>query len=318
VLVLVLLLSLLAAFLFAASGFLEQRAAQTVVADQPQTVRVSGMGVLMRRLVRNRTWLMGWIVNITGFVTQAGALQLGTVAVVQPVMSTQLMFSVPLAARQLRRRPRWREIGFAGLVCAGLAVFFTVEGARQLLSSTEDRDRVMLAAASTAALVIVLAAISTRCSLEVAAHLAAVCAGLCFAISAVFTKLTTSDLIDRGVAATATDWPGYLLAVGTLAGLMLEQTAFAGGPLPWAIAAMSVTNPIASYAIGILAFHVPFPDTPGKLAGIAASGALIIAGLSGLSNSELAQSFYTRVEAVTEQTPSGASASVPGRTEDES
>ncbi|WP_024799948.1 DMT family transporter [Nocardia sp. BMG51109] len=300
--VLVVALGVLAAFLFATAGFLQQRAARAVVAEDPHAARVPGLSTLMRRLVRSRTWLRGWLTNLAGFLTQAAALQVGSVASVQPLMSTQLLFAVPLEAAGRQRRPHARDLGYAMLVCAGLAVLFSVEGAAPL-SGDPERSRVLLATASAAALVALLAVASTRCSIRVAATLVAVAAGICFAMSAVFMKLTTDDLLHRGVPATAVDWPGYLLALSTLTGLLLEQAAFAGGPLPWAIAAMSVTNPVASYAVGILAFRVAVPSDPGSLAGIAIAGALVAWGVSGLAHSPLAQAFYAADDAAEQDAP---------------
>jgi hypothetical protein len=293
--VVVVVLGVLAAFLFAAAGFLQQRAAWKVVAEQPRAARVSGVSMLMRRLVRSRTWLRGWMTNLLGFLTQAAALHLGSVAAVQPLMSTQLLFAVPLEAAGRQRRPQVPDLGYALLVCGGLAVLFSVEGAAPL-SGEPDRGRVLLATVSAGGLVALLAAASVRRTLRVAAYLVAVAAGVCFAMSAVFMKLTTTDLLHRGVPATAVDWPGYLLAVSTVSGLVLEQTAFVGGPLPWAIAAMSVTNPVASYIVGVLAFRVTVPADPGSLAGIAVAGALVAGGIAGLAHSPLVRAFYTVAE----------------------
>ncbi|MBF6243795.1 MULTISPECIES: DMT family transporter [Nocardia] len=301
--VLVIALGVLAAFLFAAAGYLQQRAARTVVAEQPRAARVFGMTTLMHRLLRSGTWLRGWITNLAGFLTQAAALHLGSVAAVQPLMSTQLLFAVPLEAFGRRRRPRGRDIWFALLVCAGLGVLFGVGGVAPL-EGDSDRGRVLLATFSAAGLVALLALISIRCPIWVAANLVAVAAGVCFAMSAVFMKLTTEDLIYRGIPATAGDWPGYLLAVSTLSGLVLEQTAFAAGPLPWAIAAMSVTNPIVSYVVGVLAFKVALPHTAGSLAGVAVAGALIAAGIGGLAHSPLARAFYAGNKEITDESPS--------------
>jgi hypothetical protein len=98
-------------------------------------------------------------------------------------------------------------------------------------------------------------------------------------------KLTTSDLLDRGVAATAVDWPGYLLALANLAGFVLEQDAFAAGTLPPAVAAMTITNPLASYLIGVLAFGASFPSGAGPLAALTGAAVLVVAGISGLARS---------------------------------
>ncbi len=74
--------------------------------------------------------------------------------------------------------------------------------------------------------------------------------------------------------------------------MLLVQIAFASGPLPPAVAAMSVTNPVASFALGILAFDAPAPRDPGVLSAIAVSGALIAVGVVGLANASGTRHLY--------------------------
>jgi hypothetical protein len=120
--------------------------------------------------------------------------------------------------------------------------------------------------------------------------LLAIAAGVCFAGNAVLTKLTTDDLFGPGILHTALDWPGYTLAVATASGLLIEQAAFAHGSLPWAVAAMSITNPVVSYLAGIFGFHVTMPHTPGALAAVSVTAVLIGIGISGLAHSPLTRS----------------------------
>jgi hypothetical protein len=86
-------LGLTAAFLFALSAFLQQRAARAAIGEDISTLRdASGVVRLLGHLVRNRTWLVGWITNLFGVGTQAAALKVGSVAAVQPLMASQLLF----------------------------------------------------------------------------------------------------------------------------------------------------------------------------------------------------------------------------------
>jgi multisubunit Na+/H+ antiporter MnhG subunit len=112
-----------------------------------------------------------------------------------------------------------------------------------------------------------------------------VAAGQFFALSAVLTKLTTDDLLHRGVGATALDWPGYALALTTVFGLLLEQSAFASGPLPSALTAMTIVNPVASYLIGVLAADVAAPNGAGSLAAVGLSGLFLVIGIVTLAHS---------------------------------
>lgn len=289
--VLAVVLSLSAAFLFACAATVQQQATR-VVAPTKTTDQHFGGGLtarlpvllVMRDLLHSRLWLMGWATNLVGFFTQAAALHLGSVALVQPLLVTQLLFTLPLVSMRSRRWPQQREWFAGASICAGVAVFLSVRGGISSVGSA-DRPRILLAAASAVGLatVLVIAAAGRKFSARAAGF--AVAAGLFFALSAVFIKLTAAELLHNGVAATAADWPGYALAASTALGLLLEQEAFASGPLSITMAAMTVTNPVASYLIGVLAFHVDPPDTPGALAAVAGSAALLTMGTVILAHS---------------------------------
>ena len=97
---------LFAAFLFAASASLQQRAARQgppagTDAEgrfQKRTAIFGALAHLIRRLVRSPLWLVGWFTNLFGFFVQAAALHFGSVALVQPLLVTQLLFALPLAS----------------------------------------------------------------------------------------------------------------------------------------------------------------------------------------------------------------------------
>lgn len=285
---LVLLLALAAAFAFALSAFLQQRASEQLVGGRPSEAAQHGLPgavALTLRLVRRPTWLIGWLVNIAGFLVQAIALKLGSVAAVQPVMTAQLLFAMPLASWESRRWPSPLDWLSGIAICGGVAILLVVDSATPLQGHA-DRGRVVFAAtAALIALSALLWAATLRKTPALSAVLVAAAAGLAYAMSAVFMKLTAESLVDRGVAATARDWVGYALAVSTLLGLVLGQAAFAGGPLPWAIAAMNIVNPAASFAAGVLAFDSEIPTAPSSLAALTGTGALLALGVVGLARS---------------------------------
>jgi drug/metabolite transporter (DMT)-like permease len=284
------LVALVAAFLLAASAVLQQRASRRVAADQPPSESSSGLTrylpilLVVRRLLGHPLWLLGWVTNMLGFLTQALALHLGSVALVQPLMITQLLFTLGLVSLASRTHPGVRDWLSVLVMCAGVVVFLGVRGAAPV-EGTAQRGHVLLALLA-AAVVVCLIVVGAQ-GLEATAYAATigVAAGMCFAASAVLIKLTTTDLLDRGVLATALDWPGYALALSTAVGLLLGQQAYAAASLAVAVAAMSVTNPLVSYLIGVLGFHVDPPTGAGELTAVAASGLLLFLGAVGLAHS---------------------------------
>jgi len=284
----VLLLGVIAAFGFALSAFLQQRAS-THLAGHPgvQLARkgLPGAVTLLRRLLRSPAWFFGWLINLLAFFVQAAALRLGSVAAVQPLMTLQILFTMQLSSWRARRWPSPIDWLSGLAICGGIAVLMLVDGAAPL---TGDADRwlVLLVTVIAAGVVAVLVLASRfRPSPALAAVLLACAAGVCFAMTAMFMKLTADDLLDRGIVATARDWVGYALAGSTGIGLALGQLSHAAGPLPWSVSAMNIVNPLASYAAGMVAFQTDPPTSPGALAGLAGAGALLVAGVVGLGHS---------------------------------
>ncbi len=310
-------LSLLAAFMFAASAALQQvaahRTASRAAAAKEPAMTASArhwttwlpVVTLLHRLVRDRIWLFGWLTNLAGFFVQAAALHFGSISVVQPLLVAQLLFALPLGTMLSHRRMLRRDWLGAASVCAGLIVLLSVRGAAPD-SGDPSRPHVLLATAAAIVLVVGLVAAGRRAQEQpqVRAALVSVAAGICFCMSAVFITLTTGDLIHRGVGATATDWPGYALAASTLLGLLLEQDAFAAGSLPTAVAAMTITNPVASYLAGVFVFDGMAPETPGALAGVASAGLLVIVGVIALAQSPNVHDEYAPTDAAAER-PAG-------------
>lgn len=288
----VIVLGTIAAFLFALSAFIQQRAARKFVAPADADVlrHSSGVRDLVTSLVRNKTWLVGWLTNVTGVGFQAAALRSGSVAGVQPLMSVQLLFVVLLASGQERRWPGWRDWVSALAVCAGVAALLATGNAAGV-SATADRGRALIIAAVVAVVVVVLRQCSRRATAWVASLLVGVAAGLCHAMTAVFLQLTVGDVAERGVLALLS-WPPYLLLVSTVCGLLLAQIAFATGPLPPAVAAMSATNPVASFTVGLVVSSAAIHLSAGQLAIVVVAAVSIAGGITGLANSSSTRGLY--------------------------
>lgn len=285
-------IGLVASFLLALAAFYQQRAARTTT--RRGRTMIGGAYALMSTLVRHRVWLIGWMVNLAGFGTQAIALHLGSVATVQPLLATQLLFALPMSCYERRVLPRARDWASALAICGGLVLLLVVIRIPSSLTAEADRSRVVLSTVAALAAIAVLVPVSARLGRSALVVVTAGCAGLCFAMTAVFIKLTIEDLVDHGVAYTATDWVGYALAGSTLLGLVLEQGSFANGPLPWAVATKESVSPLTGYAVGILAFPVAFPTDAGTVACLVVAGLLLVAGAFGLGASPSADLWISR------------------------
>lgn len=274
---LVIVLALAAAMLNARAALMQQQGIQASLGTGGADALAIARSV--PTLARHPRWRRGWMVDFLGLVCQAGALHLSSVALVQPLLTTQLLFTLAAVSWQRRTPPRPKAWWGAAAICGGLVLLLVVQGSA--LSGQADRPKVLLAAVAAAVLVAALVVLSRR--VRQGALLSAVAAGLCTAMSAVFTKLTIDDLLSIGVVGTAQDWPGYLLIVSTVAGFLTIQAGFASEPLTWAVAAGLITDPVASYLVGVLAFDVALPDDPLSVSGIVVALSLLVAGIAALA-----------------------------------
>jgi hypothetical protein len=274
-------LSLLAAFVFALSAALQQRAARGEARraglDRRGPAWLPVLGVL-NRLVRDRRWLAGQLANVAGFAAHAAALHVGSITVVQPLLVVQLLFALALG----NRRPLRRDWTGTLLVCAGLAVLLSAHAGKPVHRA--DRGHlaltVLLAVAAIGGLLV--AARFARRRSQARAALVAVAAGICFCLTAVFVGVVAGDLSRGGLAALATEWAVLGLAASTTTGGLLAQDAFAAGTLPTALTAMNITDPTASVLVGTFLLGAGAPAGPGAL--VAYAG-LVSAGVALLANS---------------------------------
>jgi drug/metabolite transporter (DMT)-like permease len=237
-------------------------------------------------MARQPRWWWGWWVGTAAFGLRGDALYIGSIVVVQTLQVTILLFALPLSTIGHPERIRGRDWAAAGGVCLGLAlVLLACRHVGNPSRVARGRLSHMLILIGCAIAVAVLLAVLRRGRTRAVALAAA--AGMSFAIAAALTKVTGHQLTDGGVGATATDWPGYLLAVSTGVGLAFEQAAFAAGRLAVTATVLVITNPILGSLLGIVAFDERLPHGALGLTGIAAGGAAVIAGVTALSHSSL-------------------------------
>ncbi|GAA1899610.1 DMT family transporter [Asanoa iriomotensis] len=283
----VVLLALAAAVLLSLAAALQQHGAQRVA--RSSTSRRGPLPLLgvAHRLVRSPTWVTGQVASALGAGVQGAALHLGSVALVQPLLATQLLFALPLGARRTRTWPRTTDWLAATAIVGALTLFLTVKGAIPAHGHS-DPDRVLLATAATAVLAgLLVGAAAKRKDRFGYATLLAVGGALCSALSAVLLKVAGESVTEHGLARTMTDWPAYALVGAILGALLLGQQAFASGSLAAAVTAGSVTNPVASYLLSIVAFHTALPHGAGPRTALAGAAVLLLVGAWGLARSPL-------------------------------
>lgn len=218
-------LALLAGFLFAAAAVLQQHVAE-------------GHGASFS-LIRQPLWLAGVACDVSGFGFQALALHLGAVVEVQALLTTTLPFGLLLS----RARPGaggWLGTGLLALGLAGMLLATDPQGAQR----AGGGSRLLLACA-------IIAALAIGTAVARAATVQALGAGLLFALMAVLVQAVADQLADGGLVEAITNYQGYLLAVAAVAGLSVQQRAYAAGPLGPTLTVLTLIDPVASLGLGV-------------------------------------------------------------------
>jgi len=275
------ILAAASALFFALGTVLQQRGAVA----EPSGGSARGAGKLLLHLARRPVWIGGILADGLGFLCQAVALGIGKLVVVQPILASSVIFSLPLGARLTDQRISRRDMLAAAAVTAGLAVFLVVGDPSGGRDDAPFGDW-LLALAPIAALCTVLVTAGWRASPGVKATLLGTAAGLLFGLSAALTKATV-DQLDEGILHVFATWHLYgLLAVG-YAGMTLSQIALQTGILAPAIATFSILDALTSVVLGITLFQESLRDDPlgividGGALAVMFVGLFVLAGAEG-------------------------------------
>ena len=229
------MLALLAAVLFGLGSVLQHEAAEKAAPDG----RLS-----MRTMVRQRGWLVGQGVTVTGSGAQVAALTLAPVSIVQPLLVGALVAA--LVARTVRRgrRPARGELSGAALTVGGLVVFVVAARPTQAAVVAPPAAWATLAAVSAVTLAVALTA---RLGAGSGAALACgVAGGLAAGVSAVLVS-SAAGVVETDGPAGALAGPGlWGAAVTAIVSQVGAQQAYGRGSLSWSLPALVVADPLTA------------------------------------------------------------------------
>jgi drug/metabolite transporter (DMT)-like permease len=203
----------------------------------------------MWHLVRRPMWLAGYVADGAAFGLQALALGAGSLLVVQPLLVTGLLFSLPIAAKWSGRRLERQDWIAAIALCAGLAGFLL------LGNPTGGRNRApfidwALAGGVVAGIGVALVFAALRQQGARRSTLLALATGIAYGLTAGLTK-TSVDLLGHGLVTFFTNWEPYALVVFAMGGMWLNQAAFQAGELRASLPALDVGEQIVAAVIGV-------------------------------------------------------------------
>ena len=301
-------LTLLAALLIGTGFVLQQNAAAREPASRFLSLR------LMTDLLRTPSWLAGIGAMISGQVLAAWSIGHLTLSVVEPLLTTNLIWAlilaVPLSRRaQLRqerqatagpqeglpegaapgqgapaaeakpkRSDRAWEVAGAAVLCIGVGLLSSARSAKPIGLSFGSFSH-WPAAAAIAVIAVICAQAGRRRRGRARALLTGIAAGLVYGIQDALTRQTLEALQSTGISGMLSTWAPYALIGAGAIGIWLMQCAFSSGPLQMSLPAISAGEPLVGILLGIIVFGDRIQVTSLQL-GVQAGGiAALVAGV---------------------------------------
>jgi len=235
--------AVVAAFSYALSNVLQQHEAEQIA--QEETLKLG----FLTQLARRPRWLFGMGADVGGYVFEAIALGSGTLVIVELILATSLLLSLFLGAT-INKRHVDREGWTAAMVLAiGVSLFLFVVAPTRGAELASTRSWLIAAPPIVGFVLVCIAAAGAAAGAKRAAFLG-LGAGTLFGTSAVLTKAFVHYL-GGGVLNWIPHWEPYALAVSSICGLVLAQSAFQTGGLAAAIGAEQVMQPLTGVALGV-------------------------------------------------------------------
>ncbi|MGH3745007.1 MAG: DMT family transporter [Mycobacteriales bacterium] len=285
---LVFVFSIVAAFLFALGSVVQQRAAAQAPPQDVMSFR------LLLWLVRRKLWLIGVVTALVGNGFSATALGHGGVAIVEPLLSTRLLFVLPMIAFYARRRPARRDLVAAAVTIGGLAVF--IAAGRPSIdagSASTTGPQWALAVGIVAGLAAVVAVGGRHLPAVQRAPLLAGASGLLFGLQAALTS--DADRLVSHPLSLLSSWVPYAVLVVAVLGTLFLQSAYEMAPLPASFPAQVTVEPITGVVLGVTVLDGSIRLGPPALALAVLGLVAMLAGIFALARSPLVVGDLLRV-----------------------
>jgi drug/metabolite transporter (DMT)-like permease len=246
---------------------------------------------ILWRLIRQPLWLLGIASMIAGFILQIVALHYGGLAIVQPILSFELVLVFAYLRIASKRSVRRRDWFAAVSMVAGLALFIWSA------SPTSGHDSAPASSwwlAGSGVGVVVAIAITVayfrsghrQTSSSRRAAALGVATGVTWGFVASVIREFGSRL-DHGLAATFTNWSPYVLVAVGLIAMILESNAVSAGSLAASQPGFTIADPIVATILGIVFFDERIRLAPIDVSFEVIAAVLAVVGAIVLSHSPI-------------------------------
>jgi len=280
------LLALAASFWTATSSVCQRLGASAAPGSERFSLKLLGY------LVRRPIWLGGIACMILGFVFQVAALHFGSLALVQPIFATELLFVFAYMAI-IGSREVLRSDWVAGAaMAAGLGLFlFTADpsGGRRHAPGTLWW-LAGLSALGLAALTAMAAFTPLRHGTRLSPARRAASLGVATGVSWGFVAAVIKEMsshVGGGPGALFSTWSPYVLVIVGAASMLLASHALAAGPLAASQPGFTIVDPLVASLLGVFLFSDHLALAPVDVVVEVAALTALVWGVMMLSRSRL-------------------------------
>ena len=229
-------------------------------------------------LLRKPRWLIGIGCMVAGQLLAAWSIGHAALTLVEPLLTTYLLFALILAVPMSRQPVRWSEVTGALILIVGVTLLSLSRSTKPIGLSIGSFSH-WYAAGIIAGIAFVAVQVGHRTRGNARAVLVGLAAGLVFGIQDALTRQTLEILQGHPVAVLFTNWAPYCLLGAGIVGLWLMQNAFSAGPLHSSLPTIAAGEPVAGIVLGIVVFGDRIQISPGELAIEAGGIAALIVGV---------------------------------------
>ena len=246
---------------------------------------------ILFRLARQPIWLLGVGSMILGFLFQLSALHFGDLALVQPILATELLFVFAymsvIGSHPLKRRD-WLA---AAAMAFGLGFFLLMASPSGGHLHAEASTWWLAGVATAGAVLVAIRAAfgwgrHAQVSPSRRAATLGVATGIAWGFVAAVIKEMSSHL-DGGLGAVLSNWSVYVLLGAGALSMVLASHALSAGPLAASQPGFTILDPLAASLLGLFLFGEHIQVGALHLAGEVVALAVLITGVTVLSHSQL-------------------------------
>jgi drug/metabolite transporter (DMT)-like permease len=274
------LLSLLAAVSFALGTVLQQRGALATPAGE-------GDPRFLAQLFQQPVWFLGALCQAGGWILQTIALKDGQLVVVQGLVATSLVLTLPLGAKLTDQKIGRHEV-FAAIATVSGLILFLVVGQPNGGIDQPSATKWWVAVAVILIGVGLMAALGFRSKGPPAAAFLGAAAGLCFGFQGAASKMFASEL-GGGIANLLGSWATWALVASALIGFAVQQSALKTGALAAAVASSNSSTLLVSILLGVYLFEENLSKGNGRLVVALLGLVLTIGGVGALAGARGAE-----------------------------